>query len=39
MHADVLAVPTAPTISMPVYKPRSGMTSQRGCAAGNSEAW
>src|SRR3954462_10198992 len=33
MHADVLPVPTAPRIAMPVYSPRSGITSQSGeCA-------
>src|SRR5439155_9688944 len=37
MQADVLPVPTAPTIIIPVYKPRSGMTSQRGSDAGDGD--
>src|SRR5207249_2003925 len=37
MQADVLPVPTAPTIIIPVYKPRSGMTSHRGSDAGDGD--
>src|SRR5712691_8235514 len=33
MHAEVLPVPTAPRIAMPVYNPRCGMVSQSGVGA------
>src|SRR5437870_11970215 len=34
MHAAVFPEPTAPTMAMPVKRPRSGMTSQRGVSEG-----
>ena len=36
MQADVLPEPIAPQISMPVYRPRSGIGSQPGSAASRS---